>query len=791
MKAVHCGILLAFMQVGGAMELASQVDHFIGTSKMGHVYPGATVPFGMVQLSPDTDTIPFLFEGQYTGKVYEYCAGYQYEDPTIVGFSHTHFSGTGHSDLGDIRIMPTTGELQLNPGTEGDPDSGYRSRFTHEREWAEPGYYAVDLLDHGVHAELTSTQRVGIHRYTLEEEEGGPLHVVMDFDAGIYEYPGKDIWTFVTVDNDSTLAGYRMSSGWARTRTVFFVIRFSKPMVEYGHKRRDAEAYGGFWRRFDQTQNFPEMAGRQIVAWGDFELDPNESLEVEVALSPTSVAGAYLNLDSEAAGRGFDRHRLAAKSAWDAEFERFEFEPLRPEDRTVLQTALYHTCLGPTLFSDVNGEFRSSDGRNDKALIAGEKYENYSTFSLWDTYRAQHPWLALMQPERNVDMIRSMLHHQANSPHDMLPIWSHWGQENWCMIGYHAVSVLADAAVKGLLDYQLCVNAFDASMGTVMNGEFDGQKERFEGEYVSCDTQGASVSKTLEMSYDDWCLLQITEHIGAMEAQRGDTAAVAYYGKMSATFQRLSRQYEHLWDDRVGFMRPRHANGAFRSDFDPLATHGQGFIEGNAWNYSLHVQQDPDWLVKAHGGPMDFVEHLEELFTMELPDEAIAHTEDVTRDGLVGCYVHGNEPSHHVPWLFALAGRNDRTEYWTRYITRTMYGPGVNGLCGNDDAGQMSAWYLFASLGFYPFCPGDDRYVLGSPSLRSAALDLGSGRTLKMETRNASESAVYVSQAIWNGQRLLVPWISHREISKGGTLVFHMSETPSADTYPNFLKWNL
>jgi predicted alpha-1,2-mannosidase len=383
-----------------------------------------------------------------------------------------------------------------------------------------------------------------------------------------------------------------------------------------------------------------------------------------------------------------------------------------------------------------------------------------------------------MHPKRNTDMARSMLKHAEQSPHGMLPIWSHWGNENWCMIGYHAVSVLADAWKKGLLSQEQAVAAAMAIRSTASNDQFDGQGERRKLGFISCDTQGASVSKTLEMAYDDWCAAELESDL------------VGLLAESTLNFEDMGGQFQAMWDRSVGFMRPRHQDGAFREEFDPLSTEGQGFIEGNAWNYSLHVQQDPDWLIDSHGGSAAFVEHLETLFTMELPDAAIAHTEDVTRDGLVGCYVHGNEPSHHVPWLFALAGRSDRTEFWTRHICSEMYGPGVNGLCGNDDAGQMSAWYVFAALGFYPFCPGDERYVLGSPAVRWANLELESGQSLHIRTENASNTAVYVSRVTWNGERITTPWIRHSDLARGGTLKFYLSEKPVGDAYPNHGTWS-
>jgi predicted alpha-1,2-mannosidase len=760
------------------LEAIAQVDVMVGTSRMGHVYPGATVPFGMVQLSPDTDSIPFLHEGKYTGRVYEYCAGYQYEDATIVGFSHTHFSGTGHSDLGDIRIMPTTTtERQLRPGTEEHPESGYRSRFSHEEEEAEPGYYRVLLDDYGVEAELTASQRVGVHRYHYPEKADA-RRLVVDLDAGIYDYPGKEVWTFVRVENDTLITGYKMMTGWARTRTLYFAISTSEPIKNFGHVRWDEEPYGGFWRRFDQAEDFPEMAGRQVTLWLEFDQDDAncKELEVQVALSPTGMEGALKNLEAETAGRTFDEVRAAARDQWAEQLGKMRVVGMDQEQTGVLRTAQYHTALGPTLFSDVDGRYRGLDQRNHNGRDKWGAFKNYGTFSLWDTYRAQHPWLQLTEAMRNREMARSMLAHQGQSVHGMLPIWSHHANDNWCMIGYHAVSVLADAAVKGGMDAEhwpgLLEAALEASVATASHPTFDGLDAYRDLGYVPADGargQGASVSKTLEMAYDDWC-------VNVLAQCTGDTATQqAYFAR--------SQHARNVWDPSVRFMRPRLENGTFREDFDVLNTHGQGFIEGNAWNYSLHVAQDVPWLIEAHGGPAAFVAHLDSLFTMELPDEAMAHTEDVTRDGLLGNYVHGNEPSHHAPWMFALAGRPDLTQYWTRRICNEMYGPGIDGLCGNDDAGQMSAWYLFGALGFYPICPGDERYILGSPSVKEADLVLvptegrGIGKIVRIRTTNQAPENVYVQSVSWNGEAIdltTTPWITHSRLAAGGTLHFEM-----------------
>ncbi len=463
-----CCISFLTLQIQGQNDaLIRYVNPFVGTQRMGHTYPGATVPFGAVQLSPDTDTVPYAVNGKYNPKVYEYCAGYQYDDPTIVGFSHTHFSGTGHSDLGDFLIMPTTGKLQLNPGTEKKPESGYRSRFSHVNETAEPNYYQVLLDDHGINAELTTSNRVGFHRYTFPEND--EAHLIFDLMHGIYNYDGKNVWTFVRVENDSLITGYRQTSGWARTRTVYFAMEFDKPFESYGHKKYNPPVYRGFYRKFDEEHNFPEMAGREIRAWFDFDMKKGEALQVKFAMSSVSTEGALNNLREEIPGWDFDAVKAAGQEKWEQELSRIKVETMNEEDKRVFYTALYHTFLTPVIYEDVDGRYRGLD----QNIHQSDDYTNYTIFSLWDTYRALHPLFNLIQPDRNRDMIRSMLAHYDQSVHPMLPVWSHYANENWCMIGYHSVSVIADAVIKGIYDEDLD-QALNACINTASYPIYDG-----------------------------------------------------------------------------------------------------------------------------------------------------------------------------------------------------------------------------------------------------------------------------------------------------------------------------
>lgn len=593
------------------------VNPIIGTMKMGHTYPGATVPFGMVQLSPDNDTIPYAINGRYHPDVYKYCAGYQYNDPTIVGFSHTHFSGTGHSDLGDFLIMPTQGPLQLNPGTADRPETGYRSAFSHKNEKAEPAYYSVLLDDHKIKAELTATNRVGFHKYTFTN--AGDAHIILDLMAGIYTYEDKNVWTFLRVENDTLITGYRQTNGWARTRYMYFALKLSKPIKSYGYSSTNRPVYNGFWRKFDLTSNFPEIVGKNIRTFFDFDVKASESIQLKMALSPVSTAGALANLQAEAPNWNFEQVKAASQELWNDELSKIKIETIRESDKVNFYTSLYHTFPGPTTYMDTDGSYRGVDMNIHKA----KGFTNYTTFSLWDTYRALHPFFNLVQPARNSDMVKSMLAHYDQSVHKALPVWSHHANENWCMIGYHSVSVIADAIIKGATGID-ANKALEACVSSARWKNYDGLEWYMKLGYVPEDKNGSSVSKTLEYAYDDWCIAQLAQKLGRTD--------------IYTEFINRSHSWKNVYDAQSGFMRPRLANGEFRKEFDPLQTHDQGFIEGNAWNYSLYVPHAPDSMIARMGGKKNFARHLDSLFTMQLPDEFFAHTEDITRDGIEGVH---------------------------------------------------------------------------------------------------------------------------------------------------------
>lgn len=733
------------------------VNPLIGTQKMGHTYPGATVPFGAVQLSPDTDTIPFSINGKYNPDVYRYCAGYQYDDASIVGFSHTHFSGTGHSDLGDFLIMPSVGALQLNPGTATNPKAGYRSRFSHTTEKAQPGYYSVRLEDDNILAELTATARTGVHRYTFPKTDSA--NIVLDLMHGIYNYNGKSIWAFVRIENDSTVTGFRQTLGWGRTRIVYFAMVFSKKFSNYGNRSFEPLKYNGFWRRFNQSKNFPEFAGTQIRAYFNFATKENEAITVKFALSPVSTNNALENLKTEAGGKSFNDIKKQAQQQWEQQLSVVDAAFLNNDDKTNFYTALYHTMLSPTMYMDVNKQYKGID----QNVYTAKGFTNYTTFSLWDTYRALHPLFNIIAPARNRDMVQSMLVHQQQSAQKMLPIWSHYANENWCMSGYHAVSVISDAIVKGNIGFD-ANKALDACVQTANTLYYDALDKYLTLGYVPEDVKpGVSVSTTLEFAYDDWCIAQ-----AAKKLRRTDVYNI---------FLKRSQNWKTLYDASTGFMRPRLSDGSFRKEFDPLSTHNQGFIEGNAWNFSLFVPHDPSEMIKLMGGESIFLPHLDSLFTMHLPDKFFEETEDITRDGIIGNYVHGNEPSHHVAYLYNFTSKPWKTQERIRMILQKQYKPTTDGLGGNDDCGQMSAWYIFSALGFYPFAPGSDRYELGSPLIKSASIKLENGKRFTIKAENQTAQNVYVKSVTLNGKILNRNYITHDEIVSGGHLVFHMTNT--------------
>lgn len=728
------------------------VDVFIGTGGEGHTYPGATVPYGMVQLSPDTRIQP-----RKDG--YGWAAGYRYDDTTIVGFSHTHFSGTGHSDLGDLLLMPVAGDVKLERGNPDQPGSGYTSRFRHATETAQPGYYAVTLDDYDVRAELTASARVGMHRYTFPA--GKPAHVLLDLRTSMYDYPGKVLWSRLRVRADGTVTGFRETRGWAPGRQLYFALRFSRPLT--GHALHDTEqdiVYKGFPPPGEKDpRQRAQIEGRQLVAAFDIAPAAGEPVLVKVAISPVSEDNAIANLDAEAPGWDFDGMRADARRQWSEALGAVEAHGSAAQ-RTSFYTALYHTLLGPTLFMDSDGRYRGPDN----AVHQAKGWTNYSTFSLWDTYRALHPLATLVQPpQRSNDFVNSLLAARRESPYGVLPVWSFHGLETWCMIGYHAVPVIADAYMKGIRGYDT-EEALQAMVASANYGPYDGIAQYRELGYVPIDEEGEAASKTLEYAYDDWTIAQVARAMG-----KDDVAA---------EFDKRAANWKHAFDPATGFMRARKRDGSFREPFDPAASgYGTDYTEGNAWQYSWYVPQDVAGLAAAHGGSDRLLEKLDAVFDAKVDPAVFEHMEDIT--GLIGWYAHGNEPSHHVAYLYAYAGQPWRTQARLKQIMDSQYAPRPDGLAGNDDLGQMSAWYVFTALGFYPVTPGSNQYVIGRPFLPRATLHLPNGRRFTVVADGLDDAHAYIGNATLNGKPLDRAYLTHEEIVAGGELHFTMQAEPN------------
>lgn len=733
------------------------VNPFIGTDDMGHTFPGAAVPFGLVQLSPETDTSMYSYGKGYNPDVYKYCAGYQYKDKTIVGFSHTHFNGTGHSDLGDFLIMPTVGELKLNPGTKDNPGGGYRSRFSHSTEKANPGFYAVKLDDYNINVELTATTHAGFHKYKFPKTKDA--HIILDLTSGIYNYDGKVVWSSVRVENKTLITGYRQTNGWARTRFVYFAMEFSKPYKSYGLRNDEELIYRGFWRKFNENDNFPERAGHKVKCYFDFDTSEGEEILVKLAISGVSTKNAVENLKAEIPGWDFEGVKQKAKELWNKELSKITVEA--NEDRKVnFYTSMYHAFLNPSVFSDVNGEYRGLD----QNIYKSETFTNYTIFSLWDTYRALHPLYTIIQQSRTSDIINSFIAHYEQSAEKILPVWSHWANENWCMIGYHAVPVIADTYMKGIGGFNVN-RAFEACVASANYDLYDGIGYYKKYGYVPENLNSNSASKTLEYAYDDWAIYMFAEKLGRK------TEAEEFYKR--------AKSFKNIYDEKTHYMRAKNSDGTFKTPFDPLSVANQGYIEGNAWNYSLYVPQDINGFIKLLGGKEKLITWLDSLFAYELPEKYFGESEDVTKVGMIGNYVHGNEPSHHVPYMYCYAGQPWKTQERVHQIINTMYKPEPHGLCGNDDCGQMSAWYIFSVLGFYPVAPGSNEYVIGSPCVDKAEINLENKKIFRVLSENLSEKNIYIQKLILNGKEINRSYITHDEIISGGELKFVMSDKPN------------
>ena len=750
-----CLSILAVQSLLGQDQLTDYVNPIIGTNGMGHTFPGACAPFGIVQLSPETDTIPHNLDGKYQPKVYEYCAGYQYGDKTIVGFSHTHLSGTGHSDLGDILVMPFTGVLHTNPGTSDNPDGGYRSRYSHETEKCRPGYYEVKLDDYNILARLTATQRVGIHEYTYPTAEG---QFIIDLGSGIYNYEGKTLWTYLRVVNDSLLTGYRITNGWARQNYTYFAISLSTPIKKYGYENRQRMKYNGFWRKMDIHHNFPDMAGREMVAYFGFDLPKSHKLTIKVALSAVSMSGALANLEAETRALTFDDIKDQTLKSWAKELNIIKIEGA-DDQKALFYTSLYHTMINPSVYMDVDGSYRG----NDMEIHKADGFTNYTIFSLWDTYRAEHPLMNLIKPKQGADMARSMVEIQKQSALHILPIWYLMANEGWCMSGYHAVSVLADVATKlGIGNSQ---EILEAMKSTATSKWMEGMTDYIAMGYVPYDHCSTSASNTIEYAYDDWTIYK--------------TASDAGDERTAKEFRQRALNYRNVFNPALGLACPKYKDGSWKKDFSPLQTYGEGFIEGNSANYSFHVPHDVKGMIECFGGEKKFIERLDVLFAEDLDKKYYEDNEDIEEECLMGGYVHGNEPSHHIPYLYNWTSQPWKTQYWLREIMDRMYINDIDGLHGNDDCGQMSAWYIFTAMGFYPVCPGSDQYVLGAPYLPYVKLSLPNGNVLEIKAPKVSDRNRYVKKVRWNGQTYDKLYVCHKDLMQGGILEFDMSSSPN------------
>lgn len=731
---------------------AAAVDVFIGTGGDGHTFPGAARPFGMIQLSPDTQVRPFR-------QSYPWAAGYRYEDDSILGFSHTHFSGTGHSDLGDLLLMPYSGETKLEPGYPERPFSGYRSRFKHQDEHAEPGYYAVKLMDNEVDVELTASERVGMHRYRYAK--GAAAKVILDLRSSIYDYKAKNLWSRLRVRDNTLITGMRETRGWAAGRQLYFAISFSHPLTSRALRNMESDVeYKGFAGPGSGPGDKPIVEGKALVGALDFGVPADGQLEVKVAISAVSEEGAIANL-AEMPGWDFDAERAKASAAWNEALGAVAIEAA-PDMRKMVYTALYHSMLAPSLFMDRDGRYRGPD--NEVHQAQGFRY--HSTFSLWDTYRALHPLLTLIQPEqRNVDFVRSLIESQKASPYGILPVWQFHGLETWCMIGYHAVPVIADAYMKGLKGFD-AEEALKAMTSSAEYGPYGGLQHYMKLGYVPIDLEPEAASKTVEYAFDDWTIARMAEKMGKKD--------------IAARYYKRAQNYRNSFDVKTGFLRAKKSDGTFREPFDPvLSNFGSDYTEGSAWQYSWYMPHDNAGLIRMLGGDAGLQNKIDMMFDAKVDEKVYAHMEDIS--GLIGHYAHGNEPSHHVAYLYNYAGAPWKTQKRLTQVVASQYNTTPAGLSGNDDLGQMSAWLAFTALGFYPVAPGSNEYVIGRPFLDKAVMNLPNGKTFTIRSVGLSAENVYVAGVTLNGKPLAQSFLRHEQITAGGELVFTMSAKPNTD----------
>ncbi|ESQ91867.1 GH92 family glycosyl hydrolase [Asticcacaulis benevestitus] len=733
---------LPFRAIAGAKPLryTTFVDPMIGTGGHGHVYPGASLPFGMVQLSPDTDNARW-----------DASSGYYIEDKSLLGFSHTHLSGTGVGDMMDLLVVPRIGEVTLKPGTLEAPEASYRTRMSHDQETAAPGYYSLTLPDSGIHAELTASARAGLHRYTFPA--GQPAYLLLDWQHGaredVYKRPVVYLAHMERVASD-TIVGTRCVDQWAGGRILHFALKVSQPFETLEFFSKDKPVDG---ERVDGDSL------KAVLKYGEGLKAP---LMVKVAVSAVDIAGALNNLTNDIPDWDFEGLRQAADRAWETELSRIRVETPHDQDRKIFYTALYHAHMAPTLFSDADGRYQGMDSAVHK-LQKGR--DNYSTYSLWDTYRAWHPLMTLIAPERAAIFAQNLIDQGAESPYGPV-IWPLQGRETHCMIGWHSDSVVAEAIVKGLpgIDVQKAWGLYKELAFKTSTSGLDAY--RTQG-YIPADQEDQSVSKTIEYCHDDWSMAQIAD-------AAGDKAA-------ASTLRLRSKSYSNVFDTSKQFARPRLKTGAWAEPFDPR---GMGhdpkvwwdYTESNSWQATFGVQHDIYSYMALFGGEAGYEAKIDALFnaSSDLPSDA---PPDMT--GLIGQYIHGNEPSHHIAYLYAYTGSHYKTQARVRMLLKSQYRAQPDGLAGNEDCGQMSAWYILSAMGFYPVDPVSCVYVFGSPLFTSVEIPLVNGKTLRILAPKTSESNIYIQSVKWNGKPHTRSWISHAELMSGGVLMFEMGPKPN------------
>lgn len=706
-------------------DLIGYTNPMIGTDFTGNTYPGAQVPFGMVQLSPDNG-LPG----------WDRISGYYYPDSTIAGFSHTHLSGTGAGDLYDISFMPVT-----NPYKTGAEPLGIYSSFSHNDESASAGYYRVLLKDYNINVELTATERCGIQRYTFPEAESSiflNLKKAMNWDFTADSH--------IEVVDSCTIRGYRHSWGWSPKQYIYFQTRFSRPFDAF---QLDTTAI---------TTKDKGRIGTAAVARFDFKTKQNEEILVTTALSGTSMEAAARNLEAEAPKDDFDFYMKQAQENWTKELAKIEVTSDDADKKTIFYTAMYHAMLAPTIYSDVDGSYFGPDGQGHQA----EGWTNYSTFSLWDTYRASHPLFIYLQPERVSDMIQCFLHFYEQN--GALPLWNLYGWETDMMIGYHAVPVIVDAYLKGIGDFDP-VKALEACVTTANRDDYRSIGFYKEKGYVASDHENWSMSKTMEYAYDDYCIARMAEAMGEKE--------------IADEFYRRSQNYRNVFNPETSFMQPRDSKGNFIPNYDPEA-YIEDICESNGWQYYWSVAHDIDGLIELTGGEARFAERLDSMFTYETADKSKL---PIFSTGMIGQYAHGNEPGHHVIYLYNRVKQPWKTQQYAAQVMHTLYKNTPDGICGNEDCGQMSSWYVFSAMGFYPVDPISGQYEIGSPIFPEVKMYLANGKIFVVRAENVSDENIYIQSVTVNGQPYNKSYITHEMIMQGDTIHFVMGNKPGPVWY--------